>query len=375
MNGRIYDPMLGRFLSADPHVQSPANPQNLNRYTYVNNNPLSYTDPSGYFFKKLFKKIAKTIKKYIRPMLQIAAIYFGTPIVAAITSAVIVKADGGSWGDALKAGIISGATAFAFAKLNGLKSRFTKVVAHGVVGGLSSVASGGKFKHGFLSAGFTQTIAGKIDGWFPDSKLARVVASSVVGGTASKLGGGKFENGAVTGAFSYIMADMRSSGASLSNSEEPAYAPELTEEQLKVVLDELRQIPEFLDLEAIASVAAGDAITYKIGLGVGNMTRGSPIVEIGRYVRGYSYTASGNESMTWEQEDVFLASDVTSYVDKVQVPFSVQRVIVHELNHYRSGFFSNEVNVINATNSFMKKHYGEYNRANHEGFLIDKDRF
>jgi len=48
MNGRIYDPILGRFLSPDPFVQMPHYPNNFNRYTYAFNNPLKYTDPSGY---------------------------------------------------------------------------------------------------------------------------------------------------------------------------------------------------------------------------------------------------------------------------------------------------------------------------------------
>jgi len=48
MNGRIYDPGLGRFLSPDPYVQMPQNAQNFNRYSYALNNPLVYTDPSGY---------------------------------------------------------------------------------------------------------------------------------------------------------------------------------------------------------------------------------------------------------------------------------------------------------------------------------------
>jgi len=39
----------GLFLSADPHIQSPLNSQSLNRYSYTLNNPLSWTDPSGYF--------------------------------------------------------------------------------------------------------------------------------------------------------------------------------------------------------------------------------------------------------------------------------------------------------------------------------------
>ena len=48
MNGRVYDPSLGRFLSVDPVYQFPTNMQSLNPYSYVLNNPLSLTDPSGY---------------------------------------------------------------------------------------------------------------------------------------------------------------------------------------------------------------------------------------------------------------------------------------------------------------------------------------
>ncbi len=47
MNGRLYDPKLHRFLQPDNFVQDPNNTQNYNRYSYVLNNPLSYTDPSG----------------------------------------------------------------------------------------------------------------------------------------------------------------------------------------------------------------------------------------------------------------------------------------------------------------------------------------
>ncbi|MEJ0086685.1 MAG: SpvB/TcaC N-terminal domain-containing protein [Pseudomonadota bacterium] len=48
MNGRVMDSVTGRFLSADPLVQFPFNGQSLNRYSYVLNNPLSATDPSGF---------------------------------------------------------------------------------------------------------------------------------------------------------------------------------------------------------------------------------------------------------------------------------------------------------------------------------------
>ena len=50
MNGRVYDPILGRMLSPDNYVQAPNNTQSFNRYSYCVNNPLKYTDPTGDFF-------------------------------------------------------------------------------------------------------------------------------------------------------------------------------------------------------------------------------------------------------------------------------------------------------------------------------------
>ena len=47
MNGRLYDPLLRRFLNADENIQDPTNTQNYNKYGYVMNNPLMYWDPSG----------------------------------------------------------------------------------------------------------------------------------------------------------------------------------------------------------------------------------------------------------------------------------------------------------------------------------------
>ncbi|HUW06929.1 MAG TPA: FG-GAP-like repeat-containing protein, partial [Williamwhitmania sp.] len=48
MNGRVYDPVVGRFLSVDPLVGNPLNSQDYNGYSYCGNNPLAFTDPSGY---------------------------------------------------------------------------------------------------------------------------------------------------------------------------------------------------------------------------------------------------------------------------------------------------------------------------------------
>ncbi len=48
MNGRVQDPIVGRMLSPDPVLGDLADPQSLNRYSYVRNNPLGLVDPTGF---------------------------------------------------------------------------------------------------------------------------------------------------------------------------------------------------------------------------------------------------------------------------------------------------------------------------------------
>jgi RHS repeat-associated protein len=53
MNGRVYDPLVARFLSADPVIQDPEHTQSYNRYSYVWNNPTNLTDPTGFMAMSL----------------------------------------------------------------------------------------------------------------------------------------------------------------------------------------------------------------------------------------------------------------------------------------------------------------------------------
>ena len=73
MNGRLYDSVLGRFLSPDNFVQMPDNAQSYNRYSYYLNNPLKYTDPSGEAFVIDDATIAFTIFSVASSMMQAAA--------------------------------------------------------------------------------------------------------------------------------------------------------------------------------------------------------------------------------------------------------------------------------------------------------------
>ncbi len=66
MNARLYDPLLGRFLSPDPYVQAPDFTQNFNRYSYALNNPLKYTDTDGEFLIPLLFGIGNLVAHNMR---------------------------------------------------------------------------------------------------------------------------------------------------------------------------------------------------------------------------------------------------------------------------------------------------------------------
>ena len=96
MNGRIYDPKLGRMLSPDPVIQAPTVGQNYNRYSYVLNNPLRHTDPSGYFFGSIFKAIKKVIKPIVITAVSVVVCQGAAAACAAAINAGLTAAKGGN---------------------------------------------------------------------------------------------------------------------------------------------------------------------------------------------------------------------------------------------------------------------------------------
>lgn len=250
MNGRIYDPTLGRFLSPDPFIEDNTNLQCYNRYSYVRNNPLSLTDPSGYFsFGDIFKSIfsfvvspytlaanavahyasvsAKWVGENWRTLAVVAvgitAACLAGPLGAYFWGAVISGAagglasgvtasllSGGNIGQALMAGLkggaigaVSGGLTYGVGDVWGHQTTNAfkvagKVVTHGVVQGGVTVAQGGKFLNGFYS-GVAATGGEHLS--FKSQPYADVAVNAAISGTVSSLTGGSFANGAISGAY------------------------------------------------------------------------------------------------------------------------------------------------------------------------------
>ena len=136
MNGRVYDALVGRMISPDPTVPDPMNAQAWNRYSYVGNDPLAFTDPSGFsWLSSFFHSVGNFFSSLLSPAVlrSIAQLVITTvltslvgPFIAAAAGAAIITGlSGGNLGQMLRAGAIAAATAAAFFVVGGA----TNVVA------------------------------------------------------------------------------------------------------------------------------------------------------------------------------------------------------------------------------------------------------
>jgi RHS repeat-associated protein len=263
MGGRVYDPLLGRFLSADPFIQAPYFSQSYNRYAYVLNNPLVLVDPSGYFFGgigdflggivggigNVFGSVVDAVVgkplawvgeqlakggRWLEQNWQTVAIIAlavvigpaSTWYIAALKGAAIgglsAALHGGGPDEILRGALIGGATAGAFHGVGtaGIENEVLAAGAHGTVGGISSVAQGGTFESGFLTAAITKASGSLV----PEgsSQALQVTSAAIVGGVTSVISGGSFENGAITGAFSRLFNDCSHGDLCGTNDNEPS---------------------------------------------------------------------------------------------------------------------------------------------------------
>jgi RHS repeat-associated protein len=212
MNGRLYDPMLHRFLQPDNFVQDPYNTQNYNRYGYCLNNPLKYTDPSG---EEITLGAAIVIG---------VAIGLATYTITALLADVPFNFDGivktvvtSAFTSAVTFGIGSGtATIGNFYLRAGVQA-----LSHGTFNGAMSGLNDGNFWNGFASGALssiaasawsggstfetsnnitTETVHKGLSGTIGAANGVGTIAfGTIAGGAGAALTGGNFWQGAVTG--------------------------------------------------------------------------------------------------------------------------------------------------------------------------------
>ncbi|MBK9583243.1 MAG: VCBS repeat-containing protein [Saprospiraceae bacterium] len=240
MNGRIYDAILGRFTSPDPFVQESFNIQSYNRYAYVFNNPLAFTDPSGYWgiksftrpFKKMAKRVVSAVKNIAKGQiskglkdLSQAAIYYGRGITGWDgTNELGVKSFGQENWNTI---VVTAATIAATMALGpggaavgaGLSGALAAGAASGFVGGaLGTILAGGDVGSalkaglkgaaiGAVSAGLTYGVGSAAVGVAKNVNsfagyAVKTAGDGVVSGAISEYQGGSFKDGFASGAIS-----------------------------------------------------------------------------------------------------------------------------------------------------------------------------
>ncbi|RLJ22616.1 hypothetical protein DJ030_00910 [bacterium endosymbiont of Escarpia laminata] len=206
MNARLYDPEIGRFLSADIYIQEPGLSQNFNRYIYVMNNPLKYNDPSGHFLNFIIGAIIMIVSQFIdNPYIRMIGMVVGMAMMggAFFGEALFTAAAGGSGasGAFITVGSISfhvAAGEIALAAMNG--AAIGAVVGGATTGTLKGALKGAAF--GAISGAVAGYIGhgGNGGGRLFDSDGMTALAHGVSQGAISEMRGGKFKSGFV-GAF------------------------------------------------------------------------------------------------------------------------------------------------------------------------------
>jgi RHS repeat-associated protein len=219
MNGRVYDPVLARFLSADPIVQVPSYLPSYNRYGYAFNNPLAGIDPSGFSISSTLHDLEDDIESGFRSIVGTASTF---PMVGSLMQAGLLVSpffgvgygwSTGDWtsvGQAYVTGAIVVASAYLFAWAGGPATVSTAsgaaetLAAHAAAGCASAILGSGNCARGAAAAVAGRGVTLSFGAVSALTLEQGFIAAAAAGGTASVIGGGKFANGAVTASFGYL---------------------------------------------------------------------------------------------------------------------------------------------------------------------------
>jgi RHS repeat-associated protein len=192
--GRYYDAELARFISPDPFIQAPDLSQNLNRYSYVLNNPVLLVDPTGHFFLIDDIILGAVIGAVLGSVT--AAIIDQTPAnvgFGALTGAI----SGGFFGAA--GGIIENA-----AGLSGLSKVLIHTAAGMMSGAINAAITGSNVGMGAVTGGISAGIGNVFGQFLPDKfiyqLLGRTLAGGLSGGITAEISGRDFGDGFIFGA-------------------------------------------------------------------------------------------------------------------------------------------------------------------------------
>ena len=243
MNGRLYDPLLRRFLNADENIQDPHNTQIYNKYGYVTNNPLLYNDPSGEIIVSLITAATVAIISSVA-----TDYYLNRPVNFENMFKSVVMA-------VISAGVSHGiGEIFMVARDASIGTKILmgvgKMTAHGISQGVLSMVQGGKFWEGALPGAISSAVGdllripvGGNIGKILDHKATRFAIGTIMGGVSSKLAGGNFWQGTAVAGMVTLFNHMMHDGGPPSWFEGDYYKdPETGDEYYRISKDFFRRV-------------------------------------------------------------------------------------------------------------------------------------
>ncbi|MCW1963387.1 RHS repeat-associated core domain-containing protein [Chryseobacterium viscerum] len=376
MNGRLYDPLLRRFLNADEFIQDPYNTQNYNKYGYVMNNPLMFNDFTGEIMGwddaliaigiAIFTSVATDY--YLNRPINIGSMF------QSVAMSMMSMGISNGIGDIFKAG---GEVAKALGKTGTIIAR---AGAHALAQGTLSLVQGGNFWSGLLSGAFasiSNDLLNFASNNVGDNSILKsdgfaLLNGAVSGGVGSVLGGGNFWVGAGQGlmvtAFNYLKHKPPTTDNLIDDMEkskiDPAGVPDYSKFDAEVA--------KMRKLKTIAKLAKKTGyIPIKDGGSSGSETRANTSyktdkiksIQLGKVIK--------TEVKTTVTQITIFKEAFTSYLN-------LAGTFVHEYTHaidYISGYFEGKLSKLGKRETERLMEERAYGSGAKAGDLIQKQQY